>query len=712
MFHLQEYQGAQCYLIEDEFNVRFYRIGLSEYHLISQLNGSTSLSEAVAVSSAELGDAALGEQEAVNIYKWLVDNGLATTEASRSSGRVMESLEKSDSRKRQAQLNPITPKIPIGNPDAWLTQINRWTTWIFSFPAALIWVGVVAAGIYAVTTHWDELLSSQTLFFAPNNWLWFGLTWITLKVIHELAHGLACKRFHGEIRQCGIMLILLIPLPFIDVTSSWRFSSKWRRMMVAAAGMYVEIFVAGIAALVWASADPGVLKQQMFNILLAGSLTTLLFNANPLMRFDGYYILSDFLELPNLGTHGQQWLRWLGKKYYLGLSEDSPNWPEGRRWLIASYAVLAFIWKILICVSLVILAESLLFGAGVGLAIIAMLYWVIWPGIQLVKLVFIGEETKQRPSRVRFLALTGILATTGWFMCTQVPWYARVKAHAIVDFQEKLELRTRVGGFVKELHVRSGERVRQGQVIASLENPQLRSELEKLSLEIEASQLKIRALRNNEELSARDVELKNLKSLQEKFNLESQRKNELVVLAPIDGLILYDDQENPTGTYIVPGHRICQIAPERHKELRALVSQHDLELFKQRIGTDVDVHVWGTGTGYVSARLVHLDPRGRIDLPHPAFSAMAGGPLAVRLLPQDPNSTQPEALPVALVSPHFLAKVRLPGELSEELLTGQPASVSFRTSRGSIGDVLSEKITLWIRTLRKNSRQLNQFSQR
>ncbi len=698
-FHLQEYQGAPCYLIEDEFNSRFYRVGIPEYQLISLLDGSTTLAQAVSKSAAQMGDQAINEQDAITICKWMIDSGLASTDASRTSGRLLESFEKADRKKRKAQINPVTPKFSLFNPDAFLTSLNMILGWLFSFPMFLLWCGVVATAIYHVSANWDQM-TSGTMFFARDNWVWLGLTWMLLKIVHETAHGLSCKRFGGDVRQCGIVMIVMVPLPFVDVTSSWRFPSKWQRIFVAAAGMYVEIFLAAIAAIVWSFTDSGIVRQHAFNFMLAGSLTTLMFNANPLMRFDGYYMLSDWLEMPNLGTHGQQWIKWVGKKFYLGLDQKQPTWPEGRGWIVAVYAILSLFWKVLICAGLAIAAEALFFGAGIALAIIAIAMWVIWPIGKLLKMVFIGEETQQRPGRIRFCLLTATLGISMWSVFTQVPWFARVEAAAVVDYQVSHDVRSPVSGFLERIYVHSGQLVKQGELLARLENRELDVDVEKLQIELVVNDLRIRQLREREEMATLDVETKNREAIETRLNVRLEQQANLDVRASSDGIVVAEDLESQVGTYLAPGHKICTIESEANKEIHAMIGQHDVELFQQRVGQDIDVHIWGMGGREFPAKLKDVNPRGRLDLPHPSFAATAGGALPVRYRnPSQRDSDSDETL--ELVDPHFFARLELSHAPSATLRSGQPGFVSFRASRGSIGDVLSEKIVRWIRKMRR-----------
>lgn len=704
-FHMQEYQGAPCYLIEDQFNSKFFRVGLAEYNFISLLDGSTTVSKAVAQTASTMGKLALSESDAISICKWLIDSNLASTDASRSSNRLVETQAESSRKKTIQKLNPISPKFPLFNPDRALARLNSTIGWIFSGPMFLLWALVVSVAVYQIYSNWQLFSSNASNVLSSDNWVWLAVTWVMLKLFHEAAHGLACKRFGGDIRQAGIVLIVMIPLPFVDVTSSWRLPSKWQRIFIAAAGMYAEIFIAAVAAIIWSQCEPGILRTQCYNIILAGSITTLFFNANPLMRFDGYYMLSDWLELPNLGTHGQQFLNWVGKKHYLGLDVKKPSWPEGNNAIIAGYGLAAAIWKVLICAVLALAAESLFFGAGIVLAAIAVGMWVLWPICKLLKFVFIGKETEEKPKAVRFLALTSTLATALWCVFAYMPWHARVNAPAIVDFSKTIEVRTPVGGFFRKVHVDLDQVVEKGDLIATLENPELRADIESLRIDLRTAELRARIYNQPpHRIAAYQVEAKNCESLRKRLNERLEQQRNLEIVAPMAGQLVADRFDVLMDTYLAPGHLICSVGSNENKQLKALVSQHDFELFKDMTGQLVDVHVWGQGPGRFPATLDQVNPRARLTLPSPAFNSAFGGPLPVKYRqPQSSaESNQSEnSQSFELLNPRFLALVTLNDKVERELRPGQMGTVSFRTKRGTVGEVLSERVARWFQSVRE-----------
>ena len=162
-----------------------------------------------------MGDQALSEQDATTLCKWLIDSHLATTTASRTAGRLTETFQEADRRRKMTRLNPLTPKFPLFNPQRMLQQINGVFGWIFTLPVFVVWSIVVAIGCYCVFASWDQVFSSQQQVLDSSNWIWLALVWIGLKVLHEFGHAMACQRFDGEVREAGIVMILAIPLPFV-----------------------------------------------------------------------------------------------------------------------------------------------------------------------------------------------------------------------------------------------------------------------------------------------------------------------------------------------------------------------------------------------------------------------------------------------------------------------------------------------------------------
>jgi hypothetical protein len=179
------------------------------------------------------------------------------------------------------------------------------------------------------------------------------------KVCHEFGHGLACRRFGGECHEIGVMFLVFTPCLYCNVSDSWRMPNKWHRAVIGAAGMYVELILAIFATFIWWFAEPGIVRDICLQVMLIASVSTVLFNGNPLLRFDGYYILSDLLEIPNLHQRSAKALSSLLGRYWMGLPPSpDPLLPQNRMWAFAAFTVLAFIYRIFIMVSIFMFLNS------------------------------------------------------------------------------------------------------------------------------------------------------------------------------------------------------------------------------------------------------------------------------------------------------------------------------------------------------------------
>jgi putative peptide zinc metalloprotease protein len=429
-FWPERYGERIWYHIEHREAGRFFRVGLAEYTFMSLLDGETSLGEAVSLTACALGPDALTEQQATTIALWLLDSNLAS-----ATDAPAKSSEANASRRLTEKLNPFWIKLPIGNPDRLLDALSPWLGWIHAGPTVVISFCLWMAAAVFLVGHWDSFSAASTSIFAPANWLYLTATWIGLKVVHELSHALACKRHGGSVRETGLIFILPAPMAFVDVTSSIRFRSKWQRIQVSAGGMYVELTLAAIAILLWGQIDSPVLKHVLHNIVIMASLSTILFNANPLMRFDGYYILSDLLQIPNLYQRGSDFLKRLGKGLVLGIPQPAVKERGLRAHFVRVYGVAAFCWRMLICAGLLIAASAMFEGLGILLALAGIVAWFGKPAWKMLRLL---ADLRQLNPRMFFRTATmstlaaGLLAGVFFF----TPWPGGRVAPGYVEFRD------------------------------------------------------------------------------------------------------------------------------------------------------------------------------------------------------------------------------------------------------------------------------------
>ncbi|MFO0817276.1 MAG: efflux RND transporter periplasmic adaptor subunit [Pirellulales bacterium] len=694
IFTPQTDSGESYYLIEDPLNSRFFRLGLAEYTLVSLMDGQTTMHRALSWLSTVMPRHHLTENDAAGLCQWLVEMDLAATAESVESQRLVSQAERREVQQLAARFNPLAFRWPLWrSSDRLLGWFTAWLGWIFSPPAAIAWLALVGIGAYQVMSQWARFLETSEGIFGPHNWIWLALCWAVLKVVHELAHGIACKRYGGNVREFGILFLMFAPLAYVDVTSSWRFRDKWQRIIVAAAGMYVELAIASAAAWIWSQQTTGWEANLSFNVVVMAGISTLVFNANPLMKFDGYYILSDWLGLPNLYPNGQWHVRSVVRRVFLGVPAATPSWQGLRGWLIRTYGWASLVWRIFMAVSLIVTAITLFHGAGIVLAVLAFAAWFVAPSFKFVRYLVVGVPG-ERPRSLRFLGLAGGLSVALIGLLGFTPWPGVLSAPGVVEYSPPTVLRARSAGFVRDVLVADGQRVEEGELIAVLESDELMRELADLDLQIRQSELRARRLEQKHDYAGQQAEIEQREALElQRAEKQAQVAN-LQIHAPRAGQIVRRGFDSLVGTYLEEGDEVATMGDESLKEVRISLSQDDLDEFSRREGRMVRVDFPRQALWH--GRLDQVLPRATHEPLHPALAAVNGGPLPVRREQVENDDSQGKS-DYVLLAPRFTALVPLDAALATTLRVGQRATVSFRPCDESIGEHLYRGMSSWIR---------------
>jgi putative peptide zinc metalloprotease protein len=458
--------------------------------------------------------------------------------------------------------------------------------------------------------------------------------------------------------------------------------------------MYVELFCAACAAIVWCHSDSVFVRQIAYNVMLTATFMTLLFNANPLMRFDGYYILSDLFEIPNLYPLGQQYTRHLAGRFFLGAKSRLPKWPTSKSAIIKIYGLLAFLWRLFVCVGIAIAASALFSGLGIALAIVSVALWLGFPLVKLVK-HFFANDSIEKPKLLRF-AVVLLTTATALFLLLMLPEPGGVRAPAVVRFAPLHVIRAPHAGFVEAVSVRGGETVRPGQPIAQIENYELERELSDLQIAIEQSKLRTRLYRDGQEIAAVQAEAESLLALQTEYDQRQAQLARAELTAPETGTILSPNVHLLTGRYMQEGEELLTIGDESNKELELSISQENVDFFRQFVGETVLVSLRSPGIGSIRCHLARIDPRGSRAIKHNALSAASGGTIAVQPVQASSSDDEVEA-EWEFTEPRFAGIVKLTSAQSAKLKAGQTAKVRVLSHRGTLGQFVYRTVYKWLR---------------
>jgi putative peptide zinc metalloprotease protein len=692
----QQIAGEGSYLLEDPLGGRFYRLGRREYEFAKRLDGRQTVSDLVATSARGDSGAALEAGEATSLVRMLIDAGLVTTADSDHAERVWDEVNsKQDSKRTLGKMGQIMfLKLPLGNPDRFFAAAATRMSWLTGPFFGFIWLATLLWGAVAIFGEKERFAAQMSgLFDFGNLWILGGL-WLVLKVFHECWHGLVCRRFGGVVPEAGVTLLLLTtPLGYVNASSSTAFASKWQRIAVSAAGIYGELFVAALAAILWAKVEPGALSGALHQVVVLSSITTLLFNANPLMRFDGYYILSDLLDIPNLFTKGQKVSQWIFRRWILGMKKAKFPLPKTDRIrLIMAYGLAASVWKVMVVVGLFITAAFLFEGAGLILAVFAGAVMIVqWIAGMAEYLKKSATAEGLRPVRLvlRVATMLGLI-TAALFLIKVTP---TAKAPAVVQDVRGGAVRIDCPGLLTQLFVSDSEQVKEGELLARLENIEEISRLHQLETEIESSRLRRDQFLEDGEIAASQAESENLAALEGIAKDLRTYTASLELRAPRAGIVDGRHLELLLGTWIEPGRLLLSVAAEDAKELIILAAAEDRESFEEARRANREVAFQPRGRLQVwKAALRDTVPRASLEPAHFALIAPGDGPLPVKQRGEEPEAkagggNDSAASRYELTKPRFEIRADLAGEGSAALRDGEMGMV---LARATEADSLAE----------------------
>jgi putative peptide zinc metalloprotease protein len=526
---------------------------------------------------------------------------------------------------------------------------------MFGPAGAFLWLAVVGMGVVMATAHWRELsenLSDRVL--APQNLLLLALTFPVVKLVHELGHACATRAWGGEVHEMGVMLLVLMPIPYVDASAASAFRETRRRVVVGAAGMLVETFVASVALFVWLQAEPGLVRAILYDVMLIAGVSTVLFNANPLLRFDGYYILADLLQMPNLRQRGTQYLTHLVESRAFGVrSSEFDAAPRERGWL-AAFTVASFVYRILIMLGIAIFVAQEYFFVGVALALWVVATSLVWPVLKGA--AYVAASPKLQRRRHRAVTVTAATVCAVALLLFAVPLPLWTTAQGVTWAPADAVIHAGTDGFVRRVVTAPGAAVQRGGALIETDDPQLAPRIRALQ-----AQLRLLDVRAHAELSIdrvrREITLEEMKTVRAELAVAKERFAELTIASPADGVFVLDGAQDLPERYLRKGQLVGFVVSPATTTVRALVSQDDVDLVRARVER-VEVKLASRLGETLEALLRREVPAASARLPNPALSTAGGGVVAT-----DPR--QPDT-PTALER-WFEFELELPAERARSL---------------------------------------------
>lgn len=672
--HRHVYRGQVWYAIEDRIAGRHHRFNFAAYRVISLMDGQRDMNALWSVLMADLNDDTPTQDELIRLLGELHAADLVLADMTPDIAELFDRQGRQQRRKWMGRIgNPVALRFPLFDPDALLKRMLGLFAPILGWPGVALWLAVVVPALVIMPSHWSELTgdASERL-LSQNNLLLMAVLFPLVKAVHEFAHGLTCRMRGGEVHEMGLMLLMFYPVPYVDVSSASALVSKWQRALIGAAGMLAELFVAAIAFYFWLILEPGLARAIAYDVAVLASVTTLFFNANPLLRYDGYYILADLIECPNLGQRANRYWQYLAERFVFGVRNvERPESTEGeRRWFIF-YGPLSYAYRLFVSISIAILVAQQFFVVGVLIGVWALLMSVVWPVVKGLHAVWTAPRFADRGVRVNAVLAGGaVLLALGLFV-----WPLPLHTHGegVLWLPERAILRAESNGFVREVLQPPGAALRPGQAVLQSVEPGLASRIQTQAAKVEEIRTQVDAAWGVSQARALQLEQEMNRELAALARL-GEEADRLTLRSKLEGTLLLDKPDDLPGRFLRKGDVVGYVRTGDPPLVRVVLPQADVDAV--RLATRrVEVRMPQAIADIWPAQLRRSVPAATRQLPSAVLGGKGGGPTTV-----DPRDEKG----LATVESVFEFELELPVQVPHEWL-GSRVHVRFEHDAEPVG---------------------------
>lgn len=626
--HRHHYRDELWYVLQDHASGRFQRFTPAAYQIIGLMDGERTVQEIWDTIREHPDTEAPTQEEVVRLLSQLHAVDALQTDVIPNTSELLKRYEARKRTRLKASLrSPLFVRFPLLDPERFLSRTQRLVRPLFGWPGMVLWLVIVSAGVFQAVLHWPELTENVTdRILAPANLVILWLTFPFLKVFHELGHAFAVKVRGGEVHEMGIMLLVFTPIPYVDASAASAFREKRERVLVGVAGMAAEVFCACIALLVWINLEPGTARSVAYNIIFIAGVSSLLFNGNPLLRYDAYYILSDLVEIPNMGPRGIKYLGYLFRRYLLGTHDEEPpvSTRGERAWFIA-YSVSSYLYRVAIYVAIILFVASKFFFVGLLFAGWSCINMFVLPAYRGIKFLFTAPRLERK--RTRAAVVCGTILTCVAVLILLIPIPLSTRSEGVVWVPEQSFVRARTDGFIERVAAEPGTVVKTGDLLFECSDPLLPAQIRVLTSRLHEQESLYDSQVMRDRVQA-EMTKERILSIQAELNDAQGRAAELSVRSRADGLFVVSRAVDLPGRFVRRGELLGYVLDHSRVAVRTVVAQSDVDLVR-RDTREIDCRFAGNTRDVIAATMLREIPAATDQLPGRALAKDGGGEIAI-----------------------------------------------------------------------------------
>ena len=678
--------GSPSWTLHDPVRNQFYRLGWAAFEILSRWEAGTPVKVAERVRQETTLDAEPEDVEEVAVF--LLRNDLLQVNSPQATARL--SAKAAMMRQNWAMWllkNYLFLRLPLVRPDRFLAATYPFVSWVYSRGFVYLIGAIGLVGLYLVGRQWDDFTDTFRYFFSVEGIVWFALALSALKVVHELGHAYTAKRFGCRVPSMGLAFLVLWPVLFTDVTEGWKLPSRRQRLAIGSAGVLAELCCCALALCAWGFLPNGPMRSAAFVLATSTWVTTILLNMSPFMRFDGYFVLSDFLETPNLHLRAFALARWWLREVMLGLGEPAPELlPPGRRRFLIAFAFVTWAYRFTVFLGIAAFVYSFAIKlAGLILGAIEVAYFLVRP------LVMEGRAWWLLRHRIRFgprpvatLAVLGLILAA-----LLVPWRTSLEAPAVLKSRAHADVFTPLeGARVAALRVKDGDLVAKDALLAELVSPDLEHKIAEAKQEIAILDWQLSAQGVDPSLQARSrVAEQQYQSALAEYRSLMDEKRQLTIAAPIAGEIVDVIDGFAVGDWMPAKTRVLSIVARRDAEVEAYVYESDLG--RVMPGAEAVFYPEADSRHAVRVTVAAIDSASTRLLTEPYLASKFRGPIAAREFKHD--ELVPDRTIYRIMLKPENAEITVARVLRGEVVVrGRPESILARVWRAVVAVAIRE----------------------
>ena len=619
--------GSPTWTLHDPARNRFYRLGWPEFEIISRWDSGT-----IAALIKRIGAETTLQVEPEDVEalaRFLSAFDLLRVHGPHATATLVQHAARQRETWWQWLLhNYLFMRIPLVRPDRFLTATVRYVGWLYTrqFAFTIAIIGLV--GLYLIARQWDAFLHTFVDLFTVAGAVSFGVTLMGLKVVHELAHAYTAKRFGCRVPNMGVALLVLVPVLYTDVNEAWKVTSRRRRLAIGIAGVTAELCCAAVAACLWGFLPDGALRSAAFLVATTTWVTTVMLNLSPFMRYDGYYVLSDLLETPNLHTRAFALARWWLRETLFGLGDPVPeHLPLRRQRLLIAFAFLTWSYRFFLFLGIAFIVYHFAFKAlGIAMVVVEIGYFLLRP-IANELMVWLRRRGEMRWHWRTAMTAGAALA---FVLLLTVPWRSAIEAPALLKSGQHVDAFVpEFGARIASIGVRDGETVGKGAKLLALVSPDLDYKLAAARSEIETLEWQVNARGADPELLARSrVSEREYQAAVAQYRALLDQKGRLQVTSPIAGQVVDLTDGLEPGVWLPAKARLLSVVDASNATVEAYIDEADLARIAP--GDSATFHAEADDRISVALRVVEVARASTRILHEPYLASEFGGPIAAR----------------------------------------------------------------------------------